>query len=109
VRIPVTIVIGLMVTSSVLSLPAHARIIASGMEGARVQEGPRVVECFRNADTPVADARLSPEGAQVCTRVRLAAFGTGGPGGSAPPAQANPVLYCRRSHYPQPAFRSLGP
>ncbi len=109
IRNPVSLVLGILLTTSVLSLPQHARIIAAGVERERVDEGPRVVECFSNVNRPIADSRLSPAGAQVCTRVRVAAFGTAGPGGSALPAQAMPVLYCRRSRYPQPAFRSLGP
>lgn len=108
-RRPASIALGMLLTSSVLSLPGHARVIANGMEWERVAEGPRVVECFRDATRAISDSRLTPAGAQVCTRVRLAAFGTAGPGGPAAPAQAAPVLYCRGSRYPQPAFNSLAP
>jgi hypothetical protein len=94
-KTPLTVLLGIMLTTSILSLPGHAAIIDNGRERERILEAPRLRTCMGSPSTAIADASLSPAGAEVCARVRLAAFGTAGPGPLPPRAQPNPVLYCK--------------
>lgn len=113
-RTPIALVLGVMTCTSLLSLERQDRVVRHGGEHDWIEESGRERNCMRGAETAIAGYDLSPEGALACLSVRLAAFGSAGPGQSIKPAVPNPYFYCKRAqhHVPMeyhPAFRSLGP
>ena len=98
-----------MVAANLVALPSHRAVVMTGEQRPQILEASRVRGCMRSAGTSIELAGLSPAAAHACSRVRLAAFGTTGPGPLAKPPQHNPLLYCRPLGETQPALRSLGP
>jgi hypothetical protein len=93
-RLPITIALGAMIITSVGALPRHRDIVISGDQRIQIAESSRVRQCMRGTGSPIAGFDLSAGGRQACTSVRLAAFGSIGPGSRPAPATPNPLLYC---------------
>lgn len=96
-RTPVSLIFGLMICSSLLSLPHDEDLVRLGEMHAVIAESDLVRDCMRNAQKPIAGYRLTAGGAQACLSVRLAAFGSSGPGPAIKAAVPNPLLWCRRA------------
>lgn len=96
-RAPVSLALGIMICTSVLSLPREAEVIRSGEQRVVIAESGRVRDCMRSFEDPVAGYRLTAAGARACSSVRVAAFGSAGPGPAVEAAVANPLLWCRRA------------
>jgi hypothetical protein len=96
-RMPVSLVLGVMICTSVLSLPGEAEVVRNGEQRVVIAESARVRDCMRNAKGPVAGHRLSAAGAQACSSMRMAAFGSAGPGPAVEAAVPNHLLWCKRA------------
>jgi hypothetical protein len=109
VRFLITGVLLVMLASNVVSLPAHAAVVAAGDQAPQIAEAPRVRDCIRDRRTALDAFDLTPGGALACYSVRRAAFGSAAITGLRPAATPNPLLFCRKPRAAQPALRSLGP
>lgn len=114
-RTPATLLLGVMMCTSILALPRDEDVVRNGEQRVVIEESGLVRDCMRSAATPIAGYHLTAEGAQACSSVRFAAFGSAGPGPAVKAPAPNPLLYCRRARSitgarrAQPALRSLGP
>ncbi|HUQ47158.1 MAG TPA: hypothetical protein VM053_02815 [Gemmatimonadaceae bacterium] len=96
-RTPVTLALGLMICTSVLSLPRLAEVVTNGEQRIMIAESGRVRDCMGSAKGSIAGYQLTAAGAQACSAVRMAAFGSAGPGPAITAAVPNPLLWCRRA------------
>src|SRR6187402_620975 len=85
--------LGLMICTSVLSLPRLADVVKNGEQRVMIAESGRVRDCMRSTKTSIAGYRLTAAGAQACSSVRIAAFGSAGPGPAITAAVPNPLLW----------------
>ena len=97
-------IMGLMIGGNLLALPGHRVATMSQEHRSWIEQSSTLRECIGEIETSVASLAMSPEYRQVCSSVRLAAYGTAGPGGPSPRVEPNPLLTCRR--VPKPGRRS---
>ncbi len=102
----VTPLLAVLVLANLIALPAHRTAVRSQEHAPWIAESGRLRSCLSANTTAVASYGLSAPAAQICGAVRVAAKGTAGPGPQVPVAQANPVLYCRKSGRMQVALLS---
>lgn len=95
-RTPVSLALGLMICTSVFSLPRQEEVVRNGEQRVVIAESGRVRDCMATATTPIGEFRLTAAGAQACSSVRIAAFGSAGPGPAVQAAVPNPLLWCPR-------------
>lgn len=96
-RMPVLLVLGVMIGRNIVSLPSYSDVVRNGEQRIIIGESGRVRDCMRSATTQIAGYRLTAEGAQACSSVRLAAFGSSGPTRAGRAAVPNPLLWCSRA------------
>jgi len=97
VRRPLILVLGAMICTNILALPGHRDVVAGGEQHVDIAESSRVRQCMGGTNASISEFGLTAEGAQACASVRLAAFGSSGPGTVLAAAVPHPLLYCTRS------------
>ncbi len=93
-RFPLELVFAAMIVTSAGALHHHRDIINNGDQRIQIAEASRVRACMREGATSIADFKLTAGGSQACTSVRLASFGSSGPGPAPAAAIPNPLLWC---------------